>query len=886
MNSRRIRVLLIDDDEDYFVIVRDLLNAVQDASYDLEWESTYEGGLQKIGRKRHEVHLVDYRLGGRDGLELLREAIGRGCISPLILLTGQGDHDIDEEAMMVGAADYLVKEQMSPAILERAIRHAIERKRNERQLSFQKSLLESQGEASIDGILVVSPQGEILSFNRRFVEMWDIPPEVVESKSDEAALKSILGKLASPDEFLAKVRYLYEHADENAQDEIVLKDGRIFDRHTAPVKSAEGLLYGRVWYFRDITERKQAEERLRQTTAQLEAVFHVFPDLFFITDGEGTVLEYRGGDPSNLFIGPDKFLGRKIGDLLPQAASEVISKALKRVRETQQLVSVEYSLPLPQGEQVFEGRLVPLDEQRIVLVARNITKEKVAELVHIRLATTVDQSEEAVVITDLSGVIQYVNPCFERITGYTAAEAIGQNPRLLKSGKQDASFYAGMWKILKGGMTWRGQLTNRKKNGDFYSVEAIISPIRDVKGNVVNFVSISRDISYQHQIEDQLRQIQKMEAVGRLAGGVAHDFNNTLTVIIGYAEILLEKLRGGDGRAEVEEILNSSKRATDLTRQLLAFGRKQVRAPKVLNVNDIVASMDKMVRRLIGENIELRINHGAHHCFVHADAGQIEQVIVNMVVNARDAMPKGGTLTIEISRERLDGLGQQDLPPGDYVCVTITDTGVGMTEDVKLHLFEPFFTTKDIGKGVGLGLATSFGIITQSGGSITARSEVGRGTSFKILLPATDKVPSAAASPPEYSAGYHVGETILLVEDEVPLRRLATRILHNSGYTVVVANNGEEGLDMIRNRKDLRIDLVVTDLIMPRMGGKEMVDLIRHHIPDIKVVFISGYTADALTQQGALDPTVAFLEKPFTHQSLTTKIREVLDRGEARSPRN
>lgn len=382
--------------------------------------------------------------------------------------------------------------------------------------------------------------------------------------------------------------------------------------------------------------------------------------------------------------------------------------------------------------------------------------------------------------------------------------------------------------------------------------------------------------------EAQLRQAQKIEAVGRLAGGVAHDFNNILTVITGHSELLLRQLAADDPcRKSAEQIEKSAFFAAALTRQLLTFSRKQVIEPQVLNPNTVVLNVEKMLRRLIGEDIEFCTVLDPAAGNIKADPGQIEQVIMNLAVNARDAMPAGGKLTVTTANTSLDENYLQnfpDLSAGDYVMLAVADTGTGMSEEVKAHLFEPFFTTKPAGKGTGLGLATCFGIVKQNAGHINWYSELGRGTTFKIYFPRVQLAlePARVRSQPAAVAGGR--ETVLVVEDEPAVRELAAFALREKGYTVFEAVNGEEGLRVARQHEG-KIDLVLTDVIMPVMGGKEMADHLRTSHPDTKVLFTSGYTQDAIGHHGVLRPGIVFLQKPYMTTTLARKVREVLDEG-------
>lgn len=380
--------------------------------------------------------------------------------------------------------------------------------------------------------------------------------------------------------------------------------------------------------------------------------------------------------------------------------------------------------------------------------------------------------------------------------------------------------------------------------------------------------------------EEQLLQSQKLEAVGRLAGGIAHDFNNLLTVIRGYSELTLKRLGEEDPlRRGIEEINSASGRAASLTHQLLAFSRKQVMQPRVLDLNSIVANIEKMLRRMIGENIEMRTVIQPDLGNVKADPGQLEQVIMNLVVNARDAMPYGGKITIETSNVYLDDSYAKQyvsVGSGAHVMLAISDTGIGMDEETKQHIFEPFFTTKELGKGTGLGLSTVYGIIKQSEGSIWVYSEAGRGTTFKIYLPRVSASAEDYRLPSALNKVATGTETILLVEDADIVRKLATEVLESSGYRVLQAKSGEDAL-LLCEQEETRIHLLLTDVVMAKMSGKELADRLAPLRPEMKVLFMSGYTDDSIVHHGVLDPRVSFIEKPFTPGGLTQKIREVLD---------
>ena len=380
--------------------------------------------------------------------------------------------------------------------------------------------------------------------------------------------------------------------------------------------------------------------------------------------------------------------------------------------------------------------------------------------------------------------------------------------------------------------------------------------------------------------EEQLRQWQRVEAIGRLAGGVAHDFNNLLMTILGCSELLLRDFDPQDPRREeVEEIRRAAQRATSLTHQLLAFGRRQVLQPQVLGLNEIVENMNRMLRRLIGEDIQLLILLSPALWPVKVDPGQMEQVIMNLVVNARDAMPAGGRLTIETANVNLDDAYAQrhiSVKPGAYVMLAVTDTGCGMDAQTQSHLFEPFFTTKEKGKGTGLGLSTVYGIIKQSGGNIWAYSEIGKGSSFKVYLPRVEEARTAYPQKPIAVSPQEGTETILLVEDEDAVRVMISRILRSKGYKVLEARHGQEAIQICGHHRG-PVHLMVTDVVMPQMSGRELADRLTPLRPEMRLLYMSGYPDNAIVQHGVLDPGTAFLQKPFTLDALEGKVRELLD---------
>jgi two-component system cell cycle sensor histidine kinase/response regulator CckA len=495
-------------------------------------------------------------------------------------------------------------------------------------------------------------------------------------------------------------------------------------------------------------------------------------------------------------------------------------------------------------------------------------------------ATALDVAADAIAILDRDGNIQWANRAFSELTLYPPAEALGKNPReLLRTGVQEEPFYAHMWNTLLKGQVWKGELVNRRKDGSHYTEEQTITPVKNGKGDVTHFIAIKRDITARRALEIQYQQAQKMEGIGRLAGGVAHDFNNLLTVINGTVELALPAVVGqSELRDDLLEIRRAADRAAALTRQLLAFSRQQVLRVEVLDLNRVIGDMLKMLTRVIGEDVRFVTDLAADLGHVRGDAGQLEQVLLNLTVNSRDAMPNGGTLTIQTRNLQIDeemAARHVTVTPGPHVMLTVSDTGIGMDAKTRERIFEPFFTTKAAGKGTGLGLPTAYGIIKQIGGSIWVYSEPGRGTTFKIYLPRVDAPIAERASGPSKLLEVGGKETILVVEDEDAIRHVATRVLSRQGYTVLDAASGPEAVQKASAHPS-RIHLLMTDMVMPGMTGPELAQQLLKTQQGLKVLFTSGYSKDAVAQQfGMTDGH--FISKPYGLAELAREVRRVLD---------
>jgi two-component system cell cycle sensor histidine kinase/response regulator CckA len=657
------------------------------------------------------------------------------------------------------------------------------------------------------------------------------------------------------------------------------------------VRDAAGKLIRLAGIASDITERKQIDEALKQQQTELRVLFDLTPAMILFKDTENRILRVNKRFTDTL--------GNPAVRIESEPSIETQSREAKFYADDLEVIHsgmpklgiIETIRDLNGQKLWVQTDKVPVFDQDgkvrgIVVMCQDITERRRDEQTLRLLNSAVLQSREAILITDadldLPGPrVVFVNPAFTRMTGYTAEEIVGKTPRILQGARTDKTVLSRLKNDLESGEEFAGETINYRKNGQEFDLEWQIAPIRNAGGTTTHYLAFQRDITARKRFEAQLFQSQKMETVGKLAGGVAHEFNSILTAIIGQSEILIDDLPDGTPLAEsATEISKAAGRAAILTRQLLAYGRKQLLQPETLDLNRIIANMEGVFRHLMGGSVDTQIVPASGLQAVQADAGQVEQVIMNMIINARDAMPNGGKLTLETANVSFDQESVDrypELKPGDYVMLAISDTGTGMSAEVKARLFEPFFSTKEVGQGTGLGLSTCYGIIKQSGGHISVYSELARGATFKIYLPQVEqraKTLRPRSESPDLPRGT---ETILLVEDDPALREMAATLLRRLGYTVLPAANGIEALSLKQQRGVGHIDLLFTDIVMPHMSGKELSERVVALYPHTRVLFTSAYTEHSILHQGVLDKGLALLPKPFTPHALAKKLREVLD---------
>ena len=740
-------------------------------------------------------------------------------------------------------------------------------------------------EAAQDGILILdAATGRVTDVNPFLVKLLGFSRDEMVGKTvgELSPFKDVVSNQAML-ELLQKDRYVRYH-----DLPLETKDGRKVDVEFVSNVYSVGEKQVIQCNIREITDRKRAEEALRTSQLMLGEIINALPARVFWKDknlvylGCNTVFARDAG-----FAGPKDMIGKNDNQMVWREQAEAYRRDDWQVIESgQPKLLIEESQTTPAGKTItLLSSKLPLRDAKGKIIGMlgtylDITARKEAEASRDRLATAVEQASETIVITDTKGTILYANPAFEKTSGYTRAEALGQNPRVLKSGKQDAEFYRQMWAVLQRGEVWNGHFINRRKDGTLYEEEANISPVRDAAGKIINYVAVKRDVTHEVQLETQFRQAQKMEAVGQLAGGVAHDFNNILAVIQMQSSLLKSDGLSTEQTELADGITESVQRAVALTRQLLLFSRREVFQPRDLELNETIAATTKMLKRMLGETIEMQLKLAAQPLFLHADAGMLDQVLMNLCVNARDAMPGGGHLLIETAGVELDELavGQSvQARAGSFVRLSVSDNGGGIPPEILPQIFEPFFTTKDVGKGTGLGLATVFGIVQQHQGWINVYSEVGHGTTFRIYLPRlTGNVVIKSASPVLAAMrGGH--ETILLAEDDPALRVAVRKALAQLGYRILEAPTGVKALEVWQQSRD-EISLLLTDLVMPDgMTGKALAQRLLQENTKLKVIYMSGYSAEVVGKDFPFTEDVNFLTKPFPAQKLAQTIRNCLD---------
>jgi PAS domain S-box-containing protein len=890
------------------LIVEDLPNdaeltlvELRRAGFDPKWTrvETEPGFLAEL-KKSPDIILSDYSMPQFNGLRAADLLQKSGLNIPFILISGTVGEDVAVEAMRHGATDYLLKDRI--VRLGVAVKQALEKKQLYEQQKLAAEALRQSREEFKDlfdnapvGFHELDAEGRIIRVNNTELKMLGC--------SAEELLGQFVWKISTEEEISRKavLVLLSPEGSPPASVERILrrKDGSTFPAiiNNRRLKREDGAITGIRATIQDITERKRAEELLARERNLLRMMFDSLPGYIYLKDEQSRFIMCNSKRAVNDAIqNSDDLIGKTDAEFFPpEQAAQFRADELEVLAGTP-LVDKEEILIRPDGSrQILLTSKLPFRDTNGKIIGlfgygRDITKRKQAEE---KLRENEADLAEAQRVAKM-GSWQY-DLASKKVRWSDELCRIFEIEKTLFDGKHETFLNYVLPddrpRVLQtnagartNGSSFEIEYRIQTRAGDLKTVREIGYAIKDAEGRVTGLFGTAQDITERKKLETQFIEAQKMEVIGQLAGGIAHDFNNILGVIIGYNDLMMPELDPESlSRKCADEIRAAAERAVALTRQLLLFSRKQAVQTVVLNLHEVIEDMDKMLRRLIDENVGLTIVPEKETGRIKADSGLIGQLLMNLVVNARDAMPNGGRVKIETANVTLDENDARTRAcptSGDYVMLAVSDTGIGMTAEVKARLFEAFFTTKPKGKGTGLGLATCQTIVKQFGGCIEVQSELGKGTTFKIYFPRVeqpaepvDMLKKAANAKPLVGGT----ETILLVEDEPSVRHLACSILEAQGYNVVRSNNGQDALHAARDHKGSPIRLVVTDVIMPLMSGKVMAEWLKVTYPDMKILFTSGYTDDALAQHGVLEAGVQFLSKPYTPAALARRVRAMLD---------
>lgn len=890
-----LRVLILEDNPSDAEL---MLHALRRAGYDpvsdcVETERDYRDKLQPPP----DVILSDFSMPTFDALRALEVLQECRLDVPFILVSGSVGEERAVQVMQNGASDYIIKDRMGRlgvAVTQALDRRASVATHSEARRIAEEALRKSESlvrelTAHIPQVLwvIYAAEAKVVYVSSGYEQMW--------GRTCKSLLDNPTGFLEGihpldMEMMLRESAAMLQTGSVDAEFRVLRTDGSVRWAWATgyPVKE-QGRIVRIVGVVEDVTEKKLLAAERDALLAQLQLQIERMPLAYLLSGPDMrytrwnptaermfgfSEAEVLGKHPCETIVPAQSadlvagIFGRLIaGDMNAHGVSENVTK------DGQTITCEWHNTPVFDAANAFQG---------VLSLAQDITERRKAEVALNLRDRAIQAVRQGILITDPNqpdNPITYASPGFEQLTGYAADEVIGRNCRFLQGKATDATAVARFREAVQLRRSITVELVNYRKDGTAFWNELSVSPVEDATGRLTHFVGVQVDVTERRLLEDQFRQSQKMEAVGQLAGGVAHDFNNLLTIINGYSDLIHDQVPGDSPVREfLGEIQHAGERATALTRQLLAFSRKQVLEPKVLILNTVVADTERMLKRLIGEDVTVTAVLAVDLGHVKADPGQIEQVIINLAVNARDAMPQGGRLTIETANAELDATYTQahpDLRPGPYVLLSLTDTGTGMDAATKARIFEPFFTTKPAGKGTGLGLATVFGIIKQSGGHLAVYTEVGRGTTFKIYLPRVEPAAGSGVVAPRKPRGTQGTQTVLLAEDEPALRALASRILGGHGYRVMEASDGESALSVAEAFRG-EIDLLVTDVVMPGMSGRQLAERLVAARPAVRVLYVSGYTDDAVVRHGILQAETPFLQKPFTPAALIQKVAEVL----------
>jgi PAS domain S-box-containing protein len=895
-------ILLVEDDPAHAAAIQRAVEASGSES-EVKVVGTLREFRQSSVERPPNIAVMDLNLPDGRATEVLTYPPEAGPF-PILVMTSYGNEQVAVTAIKAGALEYVVKSPEAFADMPHTIAHALhewnllqERKRAEEKLEFKNIMLVTQQETSLDGILVVDENGEIISFNRRFVDIWGVPLDMAESKSDEQVLQSVMDKLVNPEEFVGKLEQLYEDRDETSRDEIVLKDGRTFDRYSAPMLGEGGKCYGRVWYFRDITEHKRAEKALQESDERLRQAVRAGSIGIFDHDHRSDTIYWSpeqrriyGWDPEEPVTLP-KYLQ------YVHAEDRVrIAEAVQRAHDPRGdgYFDVEHRIVnrndairwlSTRSRTHFEGEGSARHKVRTIGAVVDITERKQAEAAlqasQERLRQIFEASPNVTSVFRMEGQNlrrTWVSPNLERLFGYTVEEALQPHWWSAHVHPEDrARVITESGRILAHEHIVHEYRFLRRDGGVVW-INDELQLLRDAAGQPYEVVGAWTDITKRKELETHLLRTQRLESVGRLASGIAHDLNNILAPMLMVAPLLREAIQDPELRNMLDLVETNAQRGSNIIKQLLTFGRGLEGERVPVQLRALILDMAGIIRETFHKNITTQRETPPDTWPVKGDATQLHQVLMNLCVNARDAMPEGGTLTLKLENHEFDESFARMTPgarPGRYVCLSVTDTGEGIAPEHLDKIYDPFFTTKELGKGTGLGLSTVLGIVQSHGGFIQVHSQPGRGTQFKVYLPASETAEAQPASQANQPLPQGGGELVLVVDDESSVRQVTRKLLERNGYRVIEAAEGADGITQyVAHQQEVQV--VVTDLAMPVMDGPTFIRVLRRMNPQVRVIAVTGYQSKSSLPADLGVPGEARLSKPFTGAMLLQTLQRVL----------
>ena len=925
VNGNLGNILIVDDEVELKNV---LVEALSSRGYQAAGFTSGEEALAVLRAQAFDVLLTDLMMPGMDGIKLMRESLQIDPHLVCMMMTGQGTIQTAVDAMKEGAFDYVLKPFRLQTVLPVLARAMTTRHMRLENLQLRDTVAIFELAQTI--AFTLDPQTIISKLADAALQQTDADEvSVLLPASDGSELYVAAVRGENHQRLLGERVPLEEGISSWVMHEgtPLILDGEVNDERfralwprpeirsaiSVPMQVANKLVgtininalnrarpftLGQLKALTILASTAAAAlesaslyEQVRQAEADYRSIFENAGEGIFRTSAAGQFMTANPAMAHILGYETPQALVAGVADVRRElyADSNRQSDWERRLRQGEKIVGFEAQYRRKDGSVVWlsESARAVFDESGVVLyyegIAEDITERKRAEEAlresEEQYRDLVENAHDIIYTHDLQGRYTSMNNAGEQITGYTHEEGLALDLTKTVAPEYIEKAREMLRRKLAGEKVTAYELEIIAKDGHRITVDANTKLVFH-NGVPVGVQGIARDVTERKRLEEQLRQSQKLEAIGQLAGGVAHDFNNLLTVISGYSDLLLRRLPAdGPLKSHVTEIKKAGDRAAGLTRQLLAFSRKQILQPKVLDLNTVVSDLDKMLRRLIGEDVDLHTKTESGLGQVKADPGQIEQVVVNLVVNARDAMASGGKITIETSNVTLTQAyadQHEQCTPGEYVMLAVSDTGSGIDPAIRGRIFEPFFSTKGPGKGTGLGLSTVYGIVKQSGGNIYAYSEVGKGTAFKIYLPRVDEHTADEVARARVAPAAGGDETILLVEDEAQVRQIAQQILESLGYHVLTAENGEQALT-IAAAYAADIHLMITDVVMPQMGGRELDERLTALRRNLRVIYMSGYTDDAIVRHGLMDDRLEFIQKPFTPDALARKVRTALE---------